>query len=151
VLLNGSVTCWGHNQFGQIGNHGTATGRYFTQENLPAPVTGISGGVIAISGGGFHTCAVFDSGGIKCWGGGWFGQLGNGAEDDRGAPVDVVGIDGTSAAAAAVVAGNEHSCALLRGGQIKCWGTDDSGQLGDGGDLWFSDTQSVPVDVIGIP
>jgi hypothetical protein len=49
-------------------------------------------GAAAISAGGLHSCAVTMDGAAKCWGAGWFGQLGNGAEVNQPRAVDVVGL-----------------------------------------------------------
>ena len=101
-----------------------------------------------LSAGQDHTCVVID-GGVKCWGNGSKGQLGDGGSGDRHyAPVprDVMGLEpGTGAGIIAVSLGGEtsvkgsapipapsHTCALLENGGLKCWGPGDSGQLGDG-------------------
>ncbi|MEO7330316.1 MAG: DUF4215 domain-containing protein [Minicystis sp.] len=95
---------------------------------------------IAISAGGSHICALLEDGHVKCWGNNNRGQLGQGHTDsvdihpgdpgDALAPVDL-GHTGTSKAIA-ISAGFEHTCALLDDGQIKCWGNNDCGQLGQG-------------------
>jgi len=140
LLNSGGVKCWGDNQYGQIGD-GTNIDR-----NTPANVLGISSDVIAISAGDYHTCALLISGGVKCWGKGDYGQLGNGSSGDSNTPVNVQGLlSGVSA----ISAGGEHTCALLSSGGVKCWGWNEKGQLGNGrsGPNEKSDT---PVDVSGL-
>ena len=113
-----------------------------------------SGTASSISAGGEHTCAVL-SGGVKCWGSGEFGQLGDARDDTtmpadtsgshwRLVPVDVVGLSGVTA----VSAGVGHTCALLENGGVKCWGEGGSGRLGygDGG----TDHKNTPTDVAGL-
>jgi alpha-tubulin suppressor-like RCC1 family protein len=58
--------------------------------------------------------------------------LGNGVLAESDVPVPVVGIvDATD-----VAAGYTATCAVLRNGQVECWGENDEGELGNG--------QSVP-------
>ena len=95
----------------------------------PFQVTGLAGGAAAIIVGGSHTCVLLKTGGVKCWGDNSHGQLGDGTTANRNAPVDVVGL--TSGVTAAV-AGGDHTCAMVNGGVVKCWGANANGELGDG-------------------
>jgi Regulator of chromosome condensation (RCC1) repeat len=66
---------------------------------------------------------------VRCWGDNSNGQLGDGTTTDRSTPVSVSSLGGT---AVAIVAGWEHTCAVLSGGSVRCWGRNYNGQLGDG-------------------
>ena len=121
----GSVKCWGANGAGAVGDF-TTTDRY-----KPVDVVGLTSGVIDISAGTGHTCAVTDSGAVKCWGYNDKGQLGDGTYGNgyyREVPVDVEGI---FTGAVEVAAGEHHTCARLENGMVKCWGENTYGQLGD--------------------
>ena len=86
LASNGGVKCWGWNYRGQLGNGNN------NDSNVPVDVSGLSSGVSAISAGGYgHTCGLLTSGGIKCWGNNWAGQLGNGNNTKSNVPVNVLG------------------------------------------------------------
>jgi alpha-tubulin suppressor-like RCC1 family protein len=110
----------------------------------PTYVFGFTSGARAIAIGGGHACAITTGGALKCWGQGDHGQLGNGSRDASNKPVDVTGL---GSRVVSVALGPYHSCALLAGGHVQCWGANDSGQLGNG----VSDRADVltPTDVLG--
>ena len=142
LLDHGGIKCWGGNSGGQLGD-GTNTNRAF-----PAYVETLYTGATEVVLGGFHTCAIVDSdgdtiAGMKCWGQGTYGKLGNGSSSDQSSPVDVSGL---TSGVVAMAAGDNHTCAILTGGALKCWGYNAVGQLGDGSNT-NSDT---PVDVSGL-
>ena len=142
----GAVKCWGSNDSGKLGN-GTTTG-----STVPVGVVGLGSGVVAVSAGLTHSCAVATAGAAKCWGGNGYGQLGNGTTADSRIPVGVVGLG--SGAAGVAAGGNpgefslsgDHSCAVTTAGTVRCWGNSNMGQLGNG----TYTRSSVPVDVIGL-
>jgi alpha-tubulin suppressor-like RCC1 family protein len=98
---------------------------------------------IPLSAGKFHTCAVTDDGGIRCWGQNEHGQLGNGTTGKRSLPVEVAGLPGKIKA---VAAGVWHTCALDEAGTVLCWGENSHGQLGDG----TLTSRSIPAPVAGL-
>lgn len=89
----------------------------------------LAANAVAVSAGGEHTCAVTDTGAALCWGHNDNGQLGNGTTTDRLVPSRVLGLGSN---VAAIAAGVDHTCALLKTGGVKCWGNNDYGQLGNG-------------------
>ena len=97
-----------------------------------------AGSPIGLSNGDDFTCAVFDSGFVRCWGRNDRGQLGLGDTLDRGDAPGEMGVNlppvdlGAGARAVAVVAGQQHACALLADGGVKCWGANGFGRLGLG-------------------
>jgi len=136
LLQAGAVRCWGLNYSGQLGD---GTGQ---DSDTPVQVSGISTAV-AVSVGVLHTCAVLQDGTARCWGYNSNGQAGDGTTTSALAPVTVSGI---TTATSAVAAGNNDSCALLRGGLVKCWGMDTYGELGNGTTV----DAYTPTTVVGI-
>lgn len=145
LTSSSGVLCWGDNHYGQLGD-GTSVDR-----TKPVPVSGLSSGVHSIASRDNHTCAVLDTGGVKCWGYNRYGQLGN-TQNLRNSiapnplPLDVINLD---SGVIAVTAGAAHTCALINTDGAKCWGWDRRGQLGDGPDC-PDYTCTVPRDVSGL-
>ncbi len=140
LTTGGGVKCWGYNTKGEVGD-GT-----LTQRNAPVDVVGLASGVSAVATGDAHTCAVTNAGGLKCWGDGFIGQLGIGVAADNTVP-QVVAANPTLTPLTGVLAvapGRIHTCALLVGGAVKCWGS--GAELGYGSPV----NSPTPVDVIGL-
>lgn len=119
LLQDGSATCWGDNEKGQLGDGSPA------KKHAPAKVKGLVG-VVELALGHDHTCARLGDGSVQCWGGNAAGQLGDGTTTDRKIPAAVPGIAG----AAAIVAAGDRTCARLQSGSVLCWGDDADGAIG---------------------
>lgn len=141
AIVNGGVKCWGSNGYGELG-----TGSTGASVLTPQDVPGLGSGVTYISAGGLvynsKTCVV-QNGGVKCWGDGSGGALGNGTLSNMYSPTQVTGL--TSGISKVKV--NEYdACALTTTGALKCWGLNSNGEMGNG-----NLTQSLtPVDVPGM-
>ncbi len=149
LTTGGGVKCWGFNHAGQLG-YGTINNR---PNPTPVEVEALSSGVAAIAASYHYTCALTTGGGVKCWGINNVGQLGDSIAIDNSSPtpVDVVGL---SSGVAAIAAGDFHICVLTTDGGVKCWGQNNSGQLGNGissgqpGTPYYDDGSSAtPTDV----
>jgi len=81
----GAAFCWGYNAYGQLGDG--------TSDNHRLTPTAVSGGLkfTSISVGAYHTCALTSAGAASCWGANWYGQLGDGTEDEKLTPTTVSG------------------------------------------------------------
>lgn len=90
-----------------------------------------------------HSCALTNSGGVICWGNNDYGQLGDGTNTSRLTPVAVSGL---SSNVLDIDAGGFHTCALLSGGHMKCWGQNTNGELGDNSYT----SRNTPVSVYGL-
>jgi alpha-tubulin suppressor-like RCC1 family protein len=123
LTTGGGVKCWGNNAAGQLGDGTT------TNKTTPVNVSGLTSGIVQVSVGARHACALTTSGGVKCWGDNSAGRLGDGTTTNRTTPVDVSGL---TSGVAWVSAGGEHTCAVTTGGGAKCWGENSAGRLGDG-------------------
>lgn len=127
----GTVTCWGYNQWGQLGLDPTT----FATLTAPSGTLSLPGGpptqAIDLAVGDSHTCVLLDDGGAACWGYNGVGALGDGTTTNRFTPANVsaqpVGLPIRS-----LSSGFSHTCALLGDGSLSCWGQNWNGQLGTG-------------------
>jgi alpha-tubulin suppressor-like RCC1 family protein len=138
LLSDGTAKCWGSNAYGQLGVDPIT---YGTQSSTPVSVVGLSN-AIAITAGGYHTCALLSSGSVKCWGWNYYGQLGDGTNTWKSTPVSVYGLSNV----VSISGGKYHTCALLSDGTVKCWGYNADGELGDG----TATNRYTPVSVSGL-
>lgn len=124
ISETGRLMCWGRNQEGQLGDGTRADSSRPVDVLLPDGV-----GATAVALGASHSCALLDDTSVRCWGNNGTGQLGDsgvGASSDE--PVEV----GDGLSAAAIGAGDSHTCAVLTDGNVECWGRNNRGQIGDG-------------------
>ena len=123
LLVTGQARCWGLNSVGQLGD-GTSIDR-----NVPTPVTTVSN-ISAIGIGVSHSCAVESGGSVKCWGMNNSGQFGLGTLGDPLNPVlTAVSVPNVSGATSIAV-GTDHTCVIVGGGEVRCWGDNGNCQLG---------------------
>ena len=156
LMASGAVRCWGNGANGRLGTGATDD----RLDGLPGPagtdeasVVPLAAPATAITAGGAHTCALLSTAVVSCWGAGFHGQLGGGRNDDRLEGVasgtapnltdaatvvtlkspEVAQKDFAKApqlAVVAIAAGDAHTCAITVGGDVRCWGRGDLGQLG---------------------
>jgi alpha-tubulin suppressor-like RCC1 family protein len=144
IIVGNSVWCWGYNYYGQLGNGTGTSSNLPTAVLIDAPQTSFGTKARQIATGSAHSCAVRANGLVACWGDNSFGQLGDGTNHTRLTPVTVSSF-GLSRAVQ-VAAGFSHTCALVPGGLVRCWGDNGAGQLGDG----TTRTRSGPGPVSGL-
>ncbi len=133
------MKCWGYGRSRKIGN-----GKTDYSETTPQDVKGLASGVVSVAAGGYHTCALTTRGGVKCWGTNYSGELGTGSNSDSSVPVNVSGLN---SGVVAIDAGLRHTCALLQSGEVRCWGGNSAGQIGDGTE---DNDRPIPVKVTGL-
>ncbi len=137
AMGDATVSCWGSNTTGQLGD-GT-----LVDKSTPTPVTGLSQ-VQALAVGRQHGCAVKTDGTVACWGDNSGGQLGNGGAPSPWPPT-AIAVPGLGQVVTAA-AGAFHTCVAKADGSVACWGSNNTGQLGDG----TTTRRSAPTTVPGL-
>ncbi|SEH05106.1 RCC1 domain-containing protein [Candidatus Venteria ishoeyi] len=115
LSIDGQVSCWGDNSYGQLGDG--------SSDASQVPLSLTLSNITKLSAGRDHTCTLDDSGQVFCWGNNRFGQVGNGSSENQNEPVMIM--SGVSQ----IVLGKQHSC-TLHSGLVSCWGNNSVGQLG---------------------
>lgn len=151
LCTDGTVSTWGNNSNGQLGNGST------TQSLVPVAINTSSGTsalygktVVALAAGGVHGMALCSDGSVAAWGDNTYGTLGNNTTTQRTVPVLVNSASGISAlygkTVVAVMAGGYNTASnrvLCADGTLAAWGYNGTGNLGNGG----TTNSSVPVTV----
>jgi alpha-tubulin suppressor-like RCC1 family protein len=142
ILSDGAVVCWGKNNAGQLGlgdtnDRGGQPGQM--GGDLPRVDLGPERRATAIALGQTHSCVILDNGKVACWGNNHVRQLGISHEGSRGDGPNEMGSEldtvylGGEHTAKAITAGYNHTCAICDEGDVKCWGSNSAGELGQGG------------------
>lgn len=125
VVSGGTAKCWGSNSLGYLADGTT------TSTSSAVNVLGLTGvTTVSVTRGGGAICAVVTGGALKCWGRNSDGEMGLGTRTSavQTSPVTIPGVTG----AIAVSAGSKHTCVVIAGGALSCWGLNTSGQVGTG-------------------
>jgi alpha-tubulin suppressor-like RCC1 family protein len=163
LRVNGAVRCWGYNADGQLGYSNTnpnIIGTHVGDDETPASAGDVllGGTAVALAAGDSHTCALLDTGKVRCWGSVLNGRLGYGTavqanigDDETPASVGL-DVDLGPGKAVQITAGGAHTCALLDTGSMLCWGQGSDGRLGHGttNDIGDGETPTAfgPVNVV---
>ncbi len=129
ILETGSVICWGG---GGLLGYGDTVSRGDTSLATELSAVGVGAPVSTIEMGEESTCAITTSDHVRCWGNGDLYRLGYGNSvsigDDE--PPSDAGDVPLPATALDVAAWAWHTCAVVAGGRVYCWGVDYDGALG---------------------
>ena len=119
-----SIRCWGRNWSDQLGFD--APGTVVSDPSKSMPVAFGGRAVERVSAGGSHTCALLaDDHGVYCWGANGAGQVGHDevlGDDPENPTAKVAAVDLGGQRAEQIQAGGTHTCAVLEGGDVWCWG-----------------------------
>jgi alpha-tubulin suppressor-like RCC1 family protein len=120
---DGSLRCWGHRAIGQLGDGISLLDTTVFRVPSPARVVNVSG-ARSIAAGDSFTCAITSSGTL-CFGSNDFGELGDGKTERSSSPTNVLALTDPKSLAL----GAAHGCARLSDGSVRCWGSNEAGQL----------------------
>jgi alpha-tubulin suppressor-like RCC1 family protein len=156
------LLCWGYNGRGRLGyGNQVAVGDSESPGSVGPVSLGVGRTAAAVDAGDQHTCVVLDDGAVRCWGDNAFGQLGypgtpvtGRAVGDNELPSAVAPVDLGGVRAIAISAAQEHTCARLQDGSVRCWGYGSAGRLGLCNEKTIGDDEpasSVGTVAIGMP
>jgi alpha-tubulin suppressor-like RCC1 family protein len=139
---DGSVSCWGLNKYGQLGNSLNSGTENATFTPLNVNISNVK----QITAGTGHTCALKNNGSVSCWGLNGYGQLGNlfnsGTENPNPIPLDV-----DISNVKQISTGSLHTCALKNDRTVSCWGWNFGGQLANSQNIGTNNATFTPLDV----
>ncbi len=142
AIVNGGALCWGRNLSGELGANLPADSP--TAHPYPNGVSGTIGDVQALAMGSSHTCALV-AGAVKCWGSNARGQLGINVTAGTGDAVVPQAVSGLSSGAHGLFPTfGETNCSFYRG-DVRCWGANGNGQLGNNNPDGVDSIYPVPV------
>jgi alpha-tubulin suppressor-like RCC1 family protein len=134
LLTTGAVRCWGFGGGGVLGYNNTTTVGAGVTSIVAAGDVPLGGSATSIFTSGSHTCALLTTGAVRCWGAGANGRLGYNAvanvADGIGVSITTAGDIATGGMVTEISVGNQHTCARLSSGAIRCWGDGTDGRLG---------------------
>jgi alpha-tubulin suppressor-like RCC1 family protein len=134
VLRNHQARCWGQNTANEVGSSFRGTYALRPKRVLNGTGTAAMAVVRSIATGGGFACATLLNGQARCWGSDDLGELGNGPGGDQRFPRPVLDVDGVGrlTGATRIAAGQRHACAVVAGRELRCWGDNFNGDLGNG-------------------
>lgn len=139
LLENGDVYAFGHNYPGQLGLGDTA-GR-----DTPEKILGLPHPATALAAGERHALVLLENGDVYAFGGNFYGQLGLGHTQNALTPVRIADFPEP---VRAIAAGENHSLAVLRNGDVYAFGSNENGQLGLGKEIRG---RTIPSRIDGLP
>ena len=151
LLSNGTVVAWGENDGDQLGDGRTFTEQHYS--DVPVAVSNLTS-VTAIAAGYSYCLALLSSGGVMAWGGNNDGQLGDGKTSAEQPESDLPVAVSNLSDASAIASDGRTSLAIFTSGSgagsVASWGSNESGDLGDGENDAQQPASVVPVQVSGL-
>jgi alpha-tubulin suppressor-like RCC1 family protein len=150
VTVSGTAMCWGDNTDGQLGLSSFSPIRSADPLQSASTSPGVYlGSISQIGVGPDHVCVVRTLNDAYCWGRNDHGGLGNGVPLPGATSNSAVQVSGLTVAAQPD-SGQSFSCSTLALGGVNCWGTNNLGQLGNGGSPSESSTKVVVTGLTSI-
>lgn len=163
LLTNGEIKCWGSNANSNCmiqclpncttvcttdlwGSLGLGRQVIIGDNELPSSVENVSVGGIAVKivAGDRNTCALLNTGKLKCWGDNKEGSLGYANTQiigDNETPINVGDVN-VGGLVKDVSTSGLSTCVILVNNQVKCWGGNNYGQLGQPGLQTIGDNET---------